>query len=131
MVAGNTFGISVADGSTDNVVELNSLAHNGDFGIALFGDVARNVVQANVVDQSTGQGIQVNADAADSRVLKNYVSRNGIDGIHVESATTTITRNDARKNTALGINAPGAIDGGGNKAKGNGDPLQCVGVVCS
>jgi parallel beta-helix repeat protein len=131
VVSRNTFGIGVADGSTDNVVELNAVSRNGDFGIALYGDVARNVVQANVVDQSAGQGIQVNADAADSRVLKNSVSRNGIDGIHVESVTTTITRNDARKNAALGVNAPGAIDGGGNKAKGNGDPLQCVGVVCS
>jgi parallel beta-helix repeat protein len=131
VVVANTFGIGVADGSTDNVVELNTVARNGDFGIALFGDVARNVVKANVVDQSIGQGIQVNADAADSRVLKNYVSRNGIDGIHVESVTTTITRNDARKNTGLGINAPGAIDGGGNKANGNGNPVQCLGVACS
>ena len=131
VVVGNTFGIGVADGSTHNLVGLNRVTRNGDYGIALFGDVARNVVQANVVDQSIGQGIQVNADAADSRVLKNYVSRNGIDGIHVESVTTTITRNDARKNTGLGINAPGAIDGGGNKAKSNGNPLQCLGVVCS
>ncbi len=131
VVAGNTFGIGVADGSTDNVVELNSVTRSGDFGIALFGGVARNLVLANIVDQSTGQGIQVNADAADSRVLKNYVSRNGVDGIHVESVTTTITRNDARRNTDLGINAPGAIDGGGNKAKGNGNPLQCLGVTCS
>lgn len=130
-VVANTFGIGVADLSTDNLVELNSVKRNGDFGIALFGDVARNVVVANVVDQGIGHGIQVSSDAADSRVLKNYVSRNGIDGIHVESGTTTITRNDARKNTDLGINAPGAIDGGGNKAKGNGNPLQCVGVVCS
>jgi len=131
-VVGNTFGISVTDGSTDNVVELNAVSRNGDFGIAIFGEgAARNLVQANLVDQSTGQGIQVNADATDSRVVKNYVSRSGIDGIHVDSVTTTISRNDARKNTALGINAPGAIDGGGNKAKGNGDPLQCVGVVCS
>jgi parallel beta-helix repeat protein len=84
-----------------------------------------------VVERSVGQGIQVNSDASDSRVLKNAVSRNGIDGIHVESVTTTITRNDARKNTDLGINAPGAIDGGHNKAKGNGNPLQCVGVICS
>jgi parallel beta-helix repeat protein len=131
VVVRNTFGIGVADGSTDNVVELNTVSRNGDFGIGLFGDVARNLVLANIVDQGTGQGIQVNADAADTHVLKNLVSRNGIDGIHVESVTTRITRNDARKNAQLGINAPGAIDGGKNRAKGNGDPLQCVGVVCS
>jgi parallel beta-helix repeat protein len=131
LVVGNTFGIGVADGSTDNVVEANAATHNGDFGIGLLGDVARNLVQANVVDQSSGHGIQVNPEAVDTRLLKNYLSRNGIDGIHVEAVTTTITRNDARKNLDLGINAPGAVDGGGNKAKGNGNPLQCVGVVCS
>ena len=131
VVVANTFGIGVADGSTDNVVEANAATRNGDFGIGLLGDVARNLVQANVVDQSSGHGIQVNPEAVDTRLFKNYLSRNGIDGIHVEAVTTTITRNDARKNLDLGINAPGAVDGGGNKAKGNGNSLQCVGVVCS
>ena len=55
VVVGNTFGIGVADGSTDNVVDLNSVKRNGDFGIGLFGDVARNLVLANVVDQGPGR----------------------------------------------------------------------------
>ena len=45
------------------------------------------------------------------------------DGIHV-------ARNVAIANAALGIEAPGVEDGGGNRARANGDPLQCVGVVC-
>jgi hypothetical protein len=54
------------------------------------------------------------------------------DGIHVDSPSTTIEKNTANFNTALGIRAvPGVTDGGGNKAQGNGDPAQCTGVVCS
>ncbi len=34
-------------------------------------------------------------------------------------------------NADLGIEAPDAIDGGGNRASGNGNPLQCVGVACT
>jgi hypothetical protein len=34
-------------------------------------------------------------------------------------------------NADLGIEAvPGVIDGGGNKASGNGNPLQCSNVFC-
>jgi hypothetical protein len=43
----------------------------------------------------------------------------------------TLTRNVANDNGNLGIQAePSVIDGGGNKAKGNGNPLQCVNVFC-
>jgi hypothetical protein len=31
----------------------------------------------------------------------------------------------------LGTDAPNVIDGGGNRAGGNWDTLQCAGVVCS
>jgi HYDIN/CFA65/VesB-like, Ig-like domain/Periplasmic copper-binding protein (NosD) len=42
----------------------------------------------------------------------------------------TIAGNFAVSNQDLGIEAPGAVDGGGNLASGNGNPLQCVGVAC-
>jgi hypothetical protein len=43
-----------------------------------------------------------------------------------------LRRNRAHRNSALGMNAaPGTIDGGGNSARNNGDPRQCVGVVCT
>lgn len=53
------------------------------------------------------------------------------DGIRVEAAGTIIRRNRAIDNADLGIDAvPGVIDGGGNRAGGNLNPLQCVNVVC-
>jgi hypothetical protein len=43
----------------------------------------------------------------------------------------TLTGNRARRNHDLGIEAVfGVIDGGGNLASGNGDPLQCLSVTC-
>jgi hypothetical protein len=36
-----------------------------------------------------------------------------------------------RQNARWGIHAPGAIDLGGNTARGNGNEPQCVGVVCT
>jgi hypothetical protein len=49
----------------------------------------------------------------------------------VTAPGTTVTRNVANANRALGIFAvPGVVDGGGNRAAGNGDPAKCVGISC-
>jgi large repetitive protein len=54
------------------------------------------------------------------------------DGIHVEDPGTFIADNRANHNFDFGIQAvAGVIDGGGNTAFGNGNPLQCLGVVCN
>ena len=44
---------------------------------------------------------------------------------------TTVTRSIANRNRDLGIEAvPGIIDGGGNRATGNGNPAQCTNIDC-
>ena len=64
-------------------------------------------------------------------VKSNVANYNSGDGIEIRSAGTTVTRNTANFNGDLGIEAvPGTIDGGGNRARGNGNPAQCVGVRC-
>jgi hypothetical protein len=53
-------------------------------------------------------------------------------GIGIVAAGTTVSRNRADHNAEYGIYAvPGTIDGGGNRAKHNGNPAQCVGVRCN
>jgi hypothetical protein len=47
------------------------------------------------------------------------------------SSGVTIDHNFAVFNKNLGIDAPNATDGGGNLAALNGNPVQCVGVVCT
>jgi hypothetical protein len=77
-------------------------------------------------------------------VVDNFATGNGDDGIEVSEIdidengqpviserTNEITRNLATYNGDLGIEAvAGTIDGGGNRAFGNGNPLQCVGIAC-
>ena len=62
----------------------------------------------------------------------NTVVRSGADGIDVRSASTTLRDNLAARNADLGIDAvAGVTDGGGNRAFGNGNPLQCTNVFCA
>lgn len=100
-------------------------------GIVVDGDDF--TVRGNLVDQiDLHDGILVAASATGTRVLANVTTRNGDDGIDVESPATTVTANLANDNTDLGIEAvAGVTDGGGNRAHGNGNPAQCVGVTCS
>jgi parallel beta-helix repeat protein len=89
---------------TGGRIERNT-ALNGDTGFAI--DDPSGVVTSNVANFNSG------------------------DGIEIRSAGTTVTRNTANFNGELGIEAvPGTIDAGGNRARGNGNPAQCVGVTC-
>jgi large repetitive protein len=129
------FGI-LLDGASDNVLQRNSL--RGGKGPAIFVTSLesphtsdRNVVANNVVNSKLDSGILVNNNATATLIKHNTANGNGDDGIHVDAAGTTITGNTADNNLDLGIEAgPGVIDGGGNTASGNGNPAQCVNVLC-
>jgi parallel beta-helix repeat protein len=90
-----------------------------------------NVVSRNVVTSNQTDGILVDNDATGTLLVRNIASRNGDDGIDVDVPATTLTRNIANRNRDLGIEAvPGVIDGGGNRAAGNGNPAQCTNIAC-
>jgi parallel beta-helix repeat protein len=98
------------------------------------GTVVRdNYVRDAGVDD-IGVGTDVNgipAAVTDTLILRNTATGAGDDGIDVDSTETTLTRNGAYRNDDLGIEAvPGVTDGGGNRAAGNGNPLQCTNVFC-
>ena len=60
------------------------------------------------------------------RCAEEFLSRQPLHGIDVDSASTTLARNTANRDGDLGIEAVlGVRDGGGNRARGNGNPLQC------
>jgi parallel beta-helix repeat protein len=102
----------------------NSIVHNSVTGAA----------QDGIFIQGPTEGIcdeGLFPTAARTNVVGNKSSRNGDDGIDVEEPSTTLTRNRANRNGDLGIEAvAGTIDGGGNRAFGNGNPLQCLNVRC-
>lgn len=92
-------------------------------------------VSGNHVSSAPGDGIFV-GDQYESggplAIRDNVLVSNGGDGIYVNNAgDVTVSGNVAVANVDLGIEAPGVTDGGGNQASGNGNPLQCVGVVCA
>ena len=134
---GNGNGISL-EGGTGNLIERNIVVHasQADIRIASFEQeggppTVGNTVSRNLVRDSDVDGVLVESTAVDTLLERNVAIGADDDGIDVENATTTLTRNLALQNGDLGIEAvPGVIDGGGNKAKANGDAAQCTNVSC-
>jgi parallel beta-helix repeat protein len=135
-IVGGGDGIRVEKGH-DNLVAANLVVRTRHVGITLgihdpFIGGAHNLVRGNVVRRSRGAGIVVVRKDRHSALIRNVVTRSGDDGFDVDSPTTTLTGNRARRNADLGIEAVfGVIDGGGNLASGNGNPLQCLNIFCS
>jgi parallel beta-helix repeat protein len=129
------FGL-ILDGADDNVVLRNSVTAGRGPAILVSSldsmeTSDRNVFARNVANSSLADGIVVAGNATATVLKGNTASENGDDGIRVDAAETTLTRNTANFNRDLGIEAvPGVIDGGGNRARGNGNPLQCTNVAC-
>jgi parallel beta-helix repeat protein len=91
-----------------------------------------NVVRRNHVRRAPPGGIAIDSAIERTVVKRNHVFRAGAHGIFVGNPTTKVTRNEARHNDRLGIWAvEGVIDGGGNRASGNGDRRQCVNIACN
>jgi parallel beta-helix repeat protein len=151
--SGNEYG--VFGNSNYGLIERNAIRSNTDSGIVLgytaaSNRIARNVltgngsgimVQAgtslttiaeNRITASAGDGIGVTAALRPTTVVeRNVSSGNGDDGIDVDDPKTSVAKNTANDNGDLGIEAvSGTSDGGGNRARGNGNPLQCLNVFC-
>jgi parallel beta-helix repeat protein len=132
-------GVYVYD-SDDNVIDQNYVARNGDGaegGIHLLpGDDPdatsdRNVVSNNTLIGNIGDGLLVDARVTAALVRGNRATQNTDDGLDLDEPSTTVAKNAANDNHDLGIEGvPGVTDGGGNRAKGNGNPLQCMNIFC-
>jgi parallel beta-helix repeat protein len=120
-------GIEVA--GTGNDVARNSVLSAGSGpGILLAGGDG-NVLRHN--DATGGfHGIQVADGATGTLLLRNTANGNAFNGIDVRSASTILIRNTANDNGDFGIEAVPGVFGFGNRAAGNGNPLQCLNVRC-
>ena len=118
-----------------NEIARNRVIRNGG-GILIskvgnFGPIVGNVVRRNYVRGSRTGGIGVDPVARRTLLRRNLVVGAARDGIFVLNRRTKLTGNRAFRNGDLGIQAVrGVIDGGGNIARHNGDPRQCVNVTC-
>ena len=115
----------------DNRVEGNAIERNGTSGVVIGGSPGTLVVQ-NTVERNGADGILLSGGDGGGLVARNLARRNADDGVDVDVPGTTIARNTANRNGDLGIEAVvGVVDGGGNRAAGNGNPLQCLNVLCT
>ena len=91
-----------------------------------------NLVRRNFVRGSGEDAFVVRGEDRHSRLERNVAVGAGEDGFDVESRSTRLTRNAARRNADLGIEAVrGVHDGGGNIARHNGDLRQCTHIACN
>ena len=128
-VSDNTFGIMVADFSSNNTVSRNVVTGTRSVGVSAFGGAVATTFSQNQVSGSWDDGIRTSADSSGSVISQNTTTSNGGDGI--EASNATVTRNLATSNGQYGIRGlAGVADGGGNKAAGNGEAAQCLGVTC-
>lgn len=92
---------------------------------------AGNVLSRNRMSSRDADAIVVEHGAVGTLVEQNRAFDSGGDGIRIDAPGTVVTGNIADSNSALGIQAGGGtVEGSGNRARGNGDPAQCTGVVC-
>jgi parallel beta-helix repeat protein len=160
VAAGNSIDTGLSDavtltGATSNVLRGNTVSTDGPtWGIRLSGNLnlldsnritaayrggievlgVLNAVQSNTIADAgiDGDAIAVGRRAWVTFLTGNLTSGAGDDGIDVDGPTTLLRRNTSTDNGDLGIEAiPGTIDLGGNRASGNGNPLQCQIVTCS
>ena len=129
-------------GCRDARIEGNTVSSYDESGILLDGG-SGNLISQNTVSTSYYSGILVGGGSVGTVVKGNLATRAGFnpyysepntasDGIQVDDAGTTVANNRANDNADYGIQAVrGVIDGGGNTASGNGNPLQCLNVVCN
>jgi hypothetical protein len=135
-IVGGHDGIRVEKGRGTLVAD-NLIVDTRRWGITLgiyrpFIGGADNLVRGNIVRRSRVDGIAVVKKERHSALVRNVVTGSGDDGFDTNSRTTTLRGNRARRNDGLGIEAVfGVIDGGGNRASGNGNPLQCLNIFCS
>ena len=109
---------------------------NSCSGIVLV-DSDRNTVVDNVTAMNrnspvvSGDGIFIDSASRGTVLRHNRSETNTDDGIDVESPATKLLDNRADRNDDLGIEAVAGVSGSGNKAKGNGNALQCVNISCT
>ena len=122
-------GLEVLDGASRNLVARNTFFGNTVGASIVSG--ADNVLRRNSASGGSGDGFLVGAAATGTVLQLNTAIGFADDGIDVDAAGTLIRRNTANDNGDLGIEAvAGVVDGGGNRARGNGNPLQCLNVAC-
>ena len=129
----STNGVIVRLSASRTRIESNSITSFDNNGVHLYEMAADTRLIENELRQNA-TGIRTSDVAGaptGTKIVKNVASNNAFDGIELNTDGSSLRKNVANNNGAWGIFSAGSsIDLGGNKAKGNGQPAQCSGIVC-
>lgn len=132
VVSGSTFQNNAGaidarlDGQPANATVTVRSSHFVNNGNAIVADQI-NLTNSTFTRNATAVTI---ANAGASAVSGSTFTRNTRDGLHTDAAGLRLRDNTAVNNGDYGLYAPGAVDLGGNVARGN-QTTDCVGVTCS
>lgn len=135
-----TAGVRVtgAGGLEGTRITHNTMTSNGGPGLAitLYCDESQTSCPAPHLDVSANRLIGNGAAATgvishSGMFTRGYVAEGSNVASPQNLAGVTITGNRANHNADLGFDVVGATDGGGNRATHNGNPQQCLGVLCN
>jgi parallel beta-helix repeat protein len=127
-------------GSDHNRLEANGAAPgfsdgNDCNGIAMLGSDA-NVLIGNDAAQDRsgfpggGNGFVVDAGSDNTVLRSNTAAFDNHDGFVIGSASTVLIDNTATSNDGHGFVTVPGVTARRNHASGNGDPVQCVNIIC-
>jgi hypothetical protein len=113
-----------------DVIDGNLIAGNAGVGLKLTNGSSGNTVTKNRLIGNGGVGMQGDATSAGSTIKSNTAIGNAGSGFDLSDTTSTFSKNVADASTGDGILAAGAIDRGGNTARGNVALAPCASVDC-
>jgi hypothetical protein len=138
-------GAGMAFSARGSVVSSSTFRGNVAAGVTTSGHADGDAYLNNDFSDNGGNGLHMGDSY--SIVTGNTANRNALNGIHqteccAQPGLNVMTANSADNNGAAGIAAcveirngtncgPGIDDGGGNSAKHNGGPQQCLNIVCA
>jgi parallel beta-helix repeat protein len=132
VVLGSTYSITVSNAASGTTVSHNVMLNGKLYGLSIFSSPTGTTAVGNIANRNGIDGIYVDDSSTGTVLNRNVANANGQDGVRVLGPGAALTRNVANANGNLGIEAvAGVVDGGGNVARSNANPLQCTGVVCA
>lgn len=135
VIGNGSTGVSLSGGDDAShlvpvTVSGNLITGNAGHGVLVGSESDDTVVAGNRVVGNAAGGVAVASSAARVLVKGNTIVGNDIAGIGTESTDATLAKNVLNANDVAILAPFGAIDGGGNKARGNLDDSCSASIAC-
>jgi hypothetical protein len=143
VIRDSSVGLDIFDDFYQLTVQGNRFFNSG-IGVRIAGtNLPDSHFAGNTLAGNSAAGLFVDLRAGSVQVSDNSFNRNGYaPGAYTDPSGRPLTAgawanagtfsgNVATRNAGYGIEGYGVVDGGGNIARHNGNPAQCLGIACS